>query len=224
MSFETSTIPTDIPDDGAASGPASPRRIEVEAERAQRCSLLRGELDRILSPAAGYRTTVLEIGCGHGHFLESFAGAHTDQFCLGIDYCAERARRAARKQARNRHGNLCFLRAEVSEFLDALPMGRTFDTVFVLFPDPWPKRRHRKYRLISERFLSRLAAITRPGASLLFRTDAATYFSEAKDTIAGHANWRLDPDVPWPFEQGTVFQAKAVSYQSLIAVNATPAR
>ncbi len=166
---------------------------------------------------------MLEIGSGHGHFLEAYAQAHPDHFCLGIDYCAERSRRAARKQQRHPHGNLHFMRAEVWEFLDSLPAAFTFDAVFVLFPDPWPKRRHRKYRLISHRFLDRLARCTSAGAALYFRTDADFYFEDSAGIVAAHPAWQVVPDAPWPFEQPTVFQAKAAAYQSWIAVNASQA-
>lgn len=201
-----------------------PRRAAVVAARAERCAQLRTELTGLLPLAARHTIRVLEIGSGHGHFLEAYASGHTGHFCLGIDYCAERSRRAARKQQRHVHGNLHFLRAEVWEFLDSMPAALRFDRVFVLFPDPWPKRRHQKYRLISERFLTRLAECVSRDGALYLRTDAAAYFTEAKEAIEAHHGWRIASDAPWPFEQPTVFQSKARSYQSLVALTASPAR
>jgi len=226
LSFETGRIlpQPDYDRETESDEPLSPRRAAVEAARAERCAHLCGDLGRLAPAAAAQAMRVLEIGSGHGHFLESYAAAHTEHFCLGIDYCAERSRRAARKQQRHPHDNLHFLRAEVWEFLDSLPPSLRFDRVFVLFPDPWPKRRHRKYRLISERFLSRLAACVQPGAALFLRTDAAAYFAEAREVIAGHEAWRVAPEGPWPFERPTVFQTKAPAYQSLVALNVSPAR
>lgn len=226
LSFETGRI---LPQTGDSLHPVldeemSPRRAAVHAARAERCAQLRAGLDGLLPLAAQGAVRVLEIGSGHGHFLEAYASTHTAHFCLGIDYCAERSRRAARKQQRHAHGNLHFLRAEVWEFLDSLPAGLRFDRVFVLFPDPWPKRRHQKYRLVSGRFLTRLAHCVAPDASLYLRTDAAPYFAEAQEAIAAHDSWRLAPEVPWPFEQPTVFQSKAPGYQSLVALTANRAR
>lgn len=200
------------------------RRLAVEAARAQRCAALTAHLEALRSSFDTHPSRVLEIGCGHGHFLAAYARAHPMHFCLGIDYCAERVRRAGRKQERHPLGNLQFMRAEVWEFLDALPAGMRFDAFFVLFPDPWPKRRHRKYRLVSSRFLDRIAACASPAAALFLRTDAVAYIDEAREAIAAHTAWRLDPSAPWPFEQPSVFQAKAPSYQSLVAINASPAR
>lgn len=226
LNFETGRILPRV-DDLAAGEPDvefSARRATVEAERAERCAHLAGVLSQLRGAAFRRTRRVLEIGSGHGHFLEAYAQAHLDEFCLGIDYCAERSRRAARKQDRHPHGNLHFLRAEVGEFLDALPATFTFDAVFVLFPDPWPKRRHRKYRLISHRFLDRLARCTAPGALLHFRTDAVSYFAESTDVVASHPSWQLMPAAPWPFERPTVFQAKATSYQSWTAINGNSTR
>ena len=226
LSFETGRILPRLGDDSApACGTsANTRRAVVESERADRCAQLRAALHGLVPRAAVSALRVLEIGSGPGHFLEAFASAHVDRFCLGIDYCAERSRRAARKQQRNPNGNLLFLRAEVWEFLDSLPDDLRFDAVFVLFPDPWPKRRHRKYRLISDRFLERLARCTSDGAHLYLRTDAPDYFSEARAQIDANPSWRLAPDIPWAFEQPTVFQSKAVAYQSLVAINVSRAR
>jgi len=226
LSFETGRIlpQTGEHSSGESYGSESPRRAAVEAARAERCTQLRATLDTLLVRAAPGAMRVLEIGSGHGHFLEAYATEHTTHFCLGIDYCAERARRASRKQQRHPHDNLHFLRAEVWEFLDSLPAGWRFDRVFVLFPDPWPKRRHQKYRLISGRFLSRLAACVSTGAALHLRTDAPAYFAEAHAAIAAHPAWRTAPEAPWPFEQSSVFQSKAPGYQSLIAITAPPAR
>jgi tRNA (guanine-N7-)-methyltransferase len=63
-----------------------------------------------------------------------------------------------------------------------------------------------------------------PDAALYLRTDAAPYFAEAQEAIAVHEGWRIAPEAPWPFEQPTVFQAKAPGYQSLVALTANRAR
>lgn len=225
MSFESGRILPLHPasDDALIEAEASPRRLQVEAERAARCDQLRETLATLGPAAAAADARVLEIGSGHGHFLEAYATAHRTHFCLGIDYCSERTRRAARKQQRHAHGNLYFLRAEAWEFLDSTPPDFRFDVVFVLFPDPWPKRRHRKYRLLSSRFLNRLAACTRAGATLYLRTDAAFYFAEATEAISVHPAWQILPEARWPFEQPTVFQTKAAQFQSLAAINVSPA-
>lgn len=179
----------------------------------------RAEVRAALLPlVAGHRRITLEIGCGHGHFLEAYAAAHPDRFCLGVDLMSDRVRRGTRKKDRARLGNLAFLHASADDLLAVLPDSVRLESIFVLFPDPWPKRRHWKNRLVQPEFLESLASRSLPGAPLHFRTDYAPYFEEARSVIESHPRWNLAPDVKaWPFEFTTVFQSRAPSYQSLIA-------
>ena len=167
---------------------------------------------------------VLEIGCGHGHFLARYATEHPDRFCLGIDLLAKRLEKAQRKREKAQLPNLCFYRTEAAEFLECLPAAVRFSEVFLLFPDPWPKKRHHKNRLMNPFLLTALAARMVVGGRLYFRTDHPEYFSAASEVVEQHPRWFLRPDAEWPFEEATIFQQKAPSFQSLIAeVTATPA-
>ncbi len=166
----------------------------------------------------GRSQLTLEIGCGHGHFLTAYAEAHPNEFCVGIDLIADRLQRAERKTTRAGRTNVAWVQAEAGLLVEALPRDCLLTRILVLFPDPWPKRRHWKNRLIQAAFLDALAARTASGAQLCFRTDHAPYFSYALDAIRSHAMWRIDDAAAWPFELATVFQSRADSYQSLIAV------
>jgi tRNA (guanine-N7-)-methyltransferase len=100
--------------------------------------------------------------------------------------------------------------------LDVLPEDVLTDLIFVLFPDPWPKLRHHKHRILQDPFLERLAAKTLPGARLCFRTDFEPYFLDVAAMLKTHRDWALAEDT-WPFELPTVFQQRAATYHSLIA-------
>lgn len=167
---------------------------------------------------ASTKQATLEIGAGHGHFLTDYAAAHPGEFCVGIDLLKDRVERATRKRDRARLANLAFLQAEAGEFLAELPPAVLFGRIFVLFPDPWPKRRHHKNRLMQADFLARLAERATVGAQLCFRTDDAEYFAAARAEVAAHRDWVLPADGVWPFERVTVFQSRAAGYQSLVAV------
>ncbi len=192
------------------------RTADYLARRDSRLSDLKTSLANTLLAEVRTRIT-LEIGCGHGHYLTAYAAAHPESFCIGIDLLKDRIARASRKRDRAKLTNLIFLEAEAREFLDSLPAGTFLADIFILFPDPWPKRRHHKNRIIQPEVLSDLAAKSRAGALLCFRTDYAPYFVDAHATVAGHADWTLEPVTPWPFELETVFQSRADSYQSLVA-------
>ena len=182
---------------------------------AQRRADLRVALARVLAPDARF---VGEIGCGHGHFLTAYAAAHPRELCLGFDLRAERIARAERKRERAGRANLHFIHAAADDFLATLPAGAGFSAIFMLFPDPWPKLRHHKNRLIQPAFLDALAARAGQGTRLYFRTDHGGYFAHASAVLAAHPAWRLDPAAPWPFEEPTVFQQRAPGYHSLVAV------
>ncbi len=177
---------------------------------------------QILAPTARF---TWEIGSGHGHFLAAYAQAHPSELCVGIDIVSERIERALRKRDRATLSNLHFVHAEARLFLETLPDGATFSRLFILFPDPWPKLRHHKHRIMQPDFLASVAARAGEGARLYFRTDFTPYYDDTKAVLSSHANWDVIPEgaEPWPFEHETVFQARAPSYQSLIARPKQPA-
>ena len=180
---------------------------------ADRRAGIRGDLDRIL---AANRRFLWEVGSGHGHFLTAYATAHPEKTCIGVDLVSERVERATRKRDRAKLANLHFLRAEARLFLQALPLGARITEVFVLFPDPWPKLRHHKHRVLQPAFLVELAGHAAPGCRLYFRTDYRPYFERAADVVRGSVHWRMRDDA-WPFEFETVFQQRARQHDSFIA-------
>ena len=66
-------------------------------------------------------TRVLEIGCGHGHYLSDYASAHPEEHCIGIDLLNRRVEKADRKKEKRELSKLQFLKAEAVEFLETLP-------------------------------------------------------------------------------------------------------
>ena len=200
------------------------RTAKYISERESRMAALRAELAGLFH-GRDHERIVLEIGCGHGHFLTAYAAAHPKKFCVGFDIELDRIVRAGRKRKRAElEKNLAFVCAEATEFFAALPENVRFAEIFILFPDPWPKRRHHKNRMIRPEILSVLAAHSvgttgeGQGTHLYFRTDYAPYFADARQTIAEHSAWEIAPaNTPWPFEFQTVFQSRAEGFQSLIA-------
>ena len=165
---------------------------------------------------AKHHSIVLEIGCGHGHWLTDYASDNPNAFCVGIDLIGDRIDRSNRKAARAGLSNVCFIKAEAGEFLELLPANVGIESVFVLFPDPWPKKRHWKNRIMNSTFLDNLANRCKAKTRLHFRTDHEEYFEWASERVPSLGSWYVDQGAEWPFERETVFQSKADSYQSMI--------
>lgn len=159
----------------------------------------------------------LELGCGHGHYLTAYAEAHPETFCIGVDLITQRIQKAQAKADKRSLANLVFIKAEAREFLQALPAEPWLCRTFMLFPDPWPKKRHHKNRMLQDSLLEIIARKSLPGAEFCFRTDHAGLFDWAQEHLHRSPWWTPTPEAPWPLEQRSYFQDLMESWQSTIA-------
>jgi tRNA (guanine-N7-)-methyltransferase len=194
------------------------RTAAYHALTAERRRGVREFLTSVVAPGTAF---TWEVGCGHGHFLSAYALAHPGRTCVGVDISSDRIDRAIRKRDRARVSNLHFLQAEAALFLRELPDGVSLERIFILFPDPWPKLRHHKHRVVQSVFLDEVAARATPDCRIYFRTDYLPYFHRTALLLGAHPAWQL-ADEPWPYEHATVFQARAVHHHSLVAVRRPP--
>lgn len=193
-----------------------PQGIEEMLKR----KMLRIEALKLVSEqiAAKSKRITLEIGCGKGHYLSSYAAAHKSEVCVGIDLISERIKdsikRAEKKEAHNAH----FIKAEAGEFLESLPKDVMLENIFIMFPDPWPKKRHNKRRLFQEAFLDTLYTKACKETTLYFRTDYDEYFEWAKDVVNASSKWKLELDRNLPFEEISQFQRILPVFNTFAAV------
>jgi len=137
--------------------------------------------------AAGDRPLALEVGFGHGQFLVALAAAHPELAVVGIEVQQCWVRRAEARARRAQVDNVYALKGDARVLLTLdLPRG-CVDHVYVLFPDPWWKRKHaRRRRLMTPEFLDLLARALRPGGTLLLRTDVPAYLETARAFVHAH--------------------------------------
>ena len=110
---------------------------EAIARRAARVKALR----KLCEETFGFDSALtLEIGCGKGHYLSSYAAANPSELCVGIDLISERLRDAARRARNKNASNAHFLKAEALEFLDALPQGTRLEKIFIFVVYSWDTR------------------------------------------------------------------------------------
>ncbi len=128
----------------------------------------------------------LDVGCHKGLFLVEMARLHPGRNFLGIERQAERVEKTRRKIRALGLSNAAVVRAEGLEVLKNASPARA-DCIHVLFPDPWPKRRHSPRRLVQPAFLDRCQEILKPGGLLRLVTDDENYAAAMRDAAAGCA-------------------------------------
>lgn len=157
----------------------------------------------------------LEIGFGGAEHLAWQARHHPDVGIIGCEPFEEGVVKALALIEQERRANIRLHPDDVRPLLRWLPAA-SLDRVFVLFPDPWPKARHRKRRLVATPLLDQLARVMRPGAELRLATDIGDYARTMLAALMRHpafrwtatcaADWRQRPhDCP-----ATRYEAKAL--------------
>jgi tRNA (guanine-N7-)-methyltransferase len=156
----------------------------------------------------------LEIGFGGGEHLVARALENPEVGLIGCEPFVNGVAKLLAAVERHALANVRVSAGDALELIEAAPAA-AFSRIFVLYPDPWPKRRHNKRRLISEGMVAEFARIARPGAELRFATDIDDYagwtlrrFLASPDftwTASRADDWR----VPWEGWVATRYEAKA---------------
>ena len=190
-----------------------------ETELAERALTL-PEAGRPLDPAslfAAPRADLwLEIGFGGGEHLSWQAAANPEVGFLAAEIFLNGVAKALRSLREAAADNVRLYTGDGRDLLDRLPPG-CLGRAFVLFPDPWPKARHNKRRIVQGETLDRLAAALRPGAELRLATDDPDYAAWMLVQLDRHpdfawtarraADWRRRP-ADWP---PTRYEEKALA-------------
>lgn len=162
------------------------------------------------------RSIWLEIGFGAGEHLAAQAEAHPDIGLIGAEPYINGIAGLLTRADEAGLANIRLWPDDIRLLLPALPAA-SIGRVFILFPDPWPKARHHKRRLIAPPFLDELARIMAPDAELRFATDDPGYLDWTVERLAAHpafaaltarpAEWQARP-ADWP---ATRYEAKGLA-------------
>jgi len=140
---------------------------------------------------------VLEIGCGVGDFAAQMATNHPEWNYIALDYYNKGCLKTSKRADKAGLDNLRVVRDEARSFIDRCIPAGSLRSVIINCPDPWPKLRHRKRRLVNAEFVGYLAAFMQPGADLYFATDFVDYGQDVAafmPVVAGFENV-LAPDL-----------------------------
>jgi tRNA (guanine-N7-)-methyltransferase len=142
------------------------------------------------------RPVEVEIGSGKGMFLKAAARARADRNYLGVERAGRFYRIAVERLTRAGLTNVRVLRGDGLDLLDRWIAPGSIRALHVYFPDPWPKKRHRKRRIFQPALLDLAARALPEGADLFVATDHAEYGAAIRELLAAAPD-RFAP-IEWP--------------------------
>ena len=155
---------------------------------------------------------VLEFGFGRGELLLDLAEAEPARAFVGVEISRKRVEKVAKRAEKRGLANVWLLHAPAEYALErVLPPG-CVEECWINCPDPWPKKRHWRRRLIQPLLLERLAAALAPGALLHIATDHVGYRDWIADVMAGQSAFVSLHAAPWsesrPARRETAYEAE----------------
>ena len=184
-------------------------------------------LDRLADPLALFdpppATVRLEVGFGGGEHLAAQAKANPGVGFIGCEPFINGVAQLVRTMETEEIANIRIYTDDARQLIEALP-DQSIERCFILFPDPWPKRRHHRRRIVSPETLAGLARILQDGARLRLASDHREYIrwmlfhtlrEESFEWCArGPSDWRVSPD-DWPptrYEEKAAQQGESSIY------------
>src|SRR5262245_24169511 len=145
------------------------------------------DLERVFGRAA---PKILEIGFGMGETTAEIAQRHPENDYLGVEVHTPGVGSLLARIAESRLSNVRIVQHDAVEVLERMLAPATLDGVHLFFPDPWPKKRHHKRRLLQGPFVSLLAARMKSGAILHACTDWEDYAAQMLEVLSAEPSLR----------------------------------
>jgi len=139
----------------------------------------------------------IDLGCGDGSFLVEMARAYPERRFLGVERLLGRVRKVCKRLRREGFTNARVLRLENRYTVEWLLPPASVSRLHLLCPDPWPKPRHHRRRLIQAEFLAAVWRVLQTGGEFLFKTDDPAYHAWTLEQVAGYGHFET---LPWPDE------------------------
>ena len=141
------------------------------------------------------RPLEIDLGCGDGRFLLEMAAHYPERDFLGVERLLGRVRKVCKNIGKRGLENARVLRLESRYTAEWLLPPSSVSRLHLLCPDPWPKLRHHRRRLIQEEFLQAVWDLLEPGGEFLFKTDHPEYFEWAQDKVQAFGKFE---QLDWP--------------------------
>ncbi|HEX5263301.1 MAG TPA: tRNA (guanosine(46)-N7)-methyltransferase TrmB [Phenylobacterium sp.] len=186
-------------------------RLKTRAIKPRQAALMESLLPRLRPPAGPFDPRALkpdaaevwlEIGFGGGEHMAAQAARRPDILIVGAEPFQNGVASAVRHVGELALANVRVHDGDARELMAQMP-DASLDRAFILFPDPWPKARHNKRRLVQAETVAELARLLKPGARLRFASDWANYVDWSLErflknpafrwTAGEAADWRKPP-------------------------------
>jgi tRNA (guanine-N7-)-methyltransferase len=166
----------------------------------------------------------VDLGCGEGSFLCALAQRMPDKDFIGVERLSRRARSAAHKAAGL--SNVRLIQIESSYAVRYLLPLESVETFYLLFPDPWPKRRHHRRRIVTPDFLESVHATLKDNGVIYIATDYREYFEQIKanaESTRGFTMGNAGADLPQS-KFGFTFQREGIPINWLALRKISPVK
>jgi tRNA (guanine-N7-)-methyltransferase len=134
----------------------------------------------------------IDLGAGDGDFFLAYAARYPGRNFLAVERLLGRAGKIDRKGRRRELLNLRVLRLESAYTIRYLCPTESVEVVHLMFPDPWPKQKHRKQRLLQTDFAQALIRALKPGGEFRFTTDHEEYFQTSTPILDALPGWKRE--------------------------------
>lgn len=125
----------------------------------------------------------LEVGFGMGHSLLVMAQENPEQSFVGVEVHAPGVGRVLQQIKECNIQNLRLYQADIVPLLETVFVAETFDRVLLFFPDPWPKKRHHKRRLVQPDWIIQIARVLKRGGLFHLATDVENYAQHMQQVL-----------------------------------------
>jgi tRNA (guanine-N7-)-methyltransferase len=156
------------------------------------------------------RDVEVELGCADARFLFERAPQHRKSYFLGLEIREPLVDEVNRKAAEAGLDNLHAVFSNINVDLPALVPDASLTRVFINFPDPWFKRKHRRRRLMNEELVEVLHRKLRGGGEIFFQSDVFDLALDAMAVVEDASDRFVNVDGPWSFAPANVYGARSL--------------
>jgi|TARA_B100001287_G_C22652050_1_gene515725 tRNA (guanine-N7-)-methyltransferase len=134
---------------------------------------------------------ILDIGFGSGETTAYISKQKPETFVLGAEVYLSGIGSLLSKASEDSLENIRILNSDIAPFLEEKVSDNFFELILMFYPDPWPKRKHHKRRLINKDFIDLLNSKIRPEGIFYFKTDWSHYFQEVQKIVSKDKKWAV---------------------------------